>query len=572
MTDRVSAIPLPAALAAFVVAIVILAQGITAPFVKDAEPQAAGWIQDVASGNHFLVPRDWYGELARKPPLFYWISGAIAAATGGHVDEVRARVVSVLAAAAIAITTLMWTGAFIDSATGWLAFLFLLGSFAFTSRGSLALEDMTLLVFVFAGWCWMYAALERGASPSLRIIAIGVVLGLGVLTKGPVAIVLPAFGATIYLLMTHRSIAEQLKQPWPWEVLATSLAIALPWYAAAMLSDTAAIARIIFQENAGHFLPAAAGGTGEAARPFYYIAIKMIGGITPLNLLLPALVVALIRGDFVPQARKPLIFQLSFLIAMLVFFSAASAKRDDYVLSGLPPLAILFAALFTSLGPSRVAEMLRDTAAMVAAALALAFVAGGLIGILMNRSALTAETSPFGSAQTQLLFKVYFPTLRVMFIALALPIAGCAAFIIAGVLRKYPLLTAVGFGSLALVGVLMVTARLRPETSRERTLKYVAADINRIAPDSPIYVIRQNEELSYYLEREAPVIIAHNAIRAVDRPAYLFAHQEDFQGPAAPLRDHVKLIRQWERLGKDGPPALYQFEAEDLKPRTLQDK
>ncbi len=51
----------------------------------------------------------------------------------------------------------------------------------------------------------------------------------------------------------------------------------------------------MFQENLGHFLPAGAGGTGEAARPFYYIAIKMIGGITPLNFLLPALVAALIR-------------------------------------------------------------------------------------------------------------------------------------------------------------------------------------------------------------------------------------------------------------------------------------
>src|ERR1700693_1042177 len=103
MIDEVSLISLRAALAAFAVAIMILAQGITAPFVKDAEPQAAGWIQDVASGNHLLLPRDWYGELARKPPLFYWAAGAITAATGGHVDEVRARVVSVLAAAAIAI-------------------------------------------------------------------------------------------------------------------------------------------------------------------------------------------------------------------------------------------------------------------------------------------------------------------------------------------------------------------------------------------------------------------------------------------------------------------------------------
>ena len=571
MTDRSSAISLRAALAAFAVAMVILAQGITAPFVKDAEPQAAGWIQDVASGNHLLVPRDWYGELARKPPLFYWAAGAITAATGGHVDEARARVVSVLAAAAIAITTLIWAATFLDSTSGWLAFLFLLGSFAFTSRGTLALEDMMLLAFVFAGWCQVYAMLEQGAS-SRRIIAIGVTLGLGILTKGPVAIVLPAFGATIYLLMTQRSIAEQIKQPWPWMVLAISIAIALPWYVAAMLSDGGAIAQIIFQENAGHFLPAAAGGTGEAARPFYYIAAKMIGGVTPLNLLLPALAVALIRGDFVPQARKPLMFQLSFLIAVLVFFSAASAKRDDYVLSGIPALAILLAALFTSLGPSRVVEILRDTASMVAAALTLAIVAGGLIGISIGRDALIARISAFDPVEAQLLLTPYFATLSSMFVAVALPIAGCAGLIISGALGKHPQRTSVGIASLALVGVLMVTAVMRPDISRQRTLKYIAADINRIAPDGPIYVIRENEELSYYLEREASVIIAHNAIRAVDKPAYLFAHQRDLQGPAASLRDHAIVIRQWDRLGSAGPPALYRLDPDGLKPNTARDR
>ena len=118
----------------------------------------------------------------------------------------------------------------------------------------------------------------------------------------------------------------------------------------------------------------------------------------------------------------------------------------------------------------------------------------------------------------------------------------------------------------------MVIAVMRPDITRQRTLKYIAADINRITPDGPIYVIREDEELSYYLAREAPVIIAHNAIRAIDGPAYLFAHQRDLQGPAASLRDHAILIRQWERLGSGGPPALYRLDPVGLKPSTARDK
>jgi len=549
-----------AALVAFAIAAVILAQGISAPFVKDAEPQAASWIQDVASGNHILIPRDYYGELARKPPLFYWVAGAIAAATGGRVNEVRARVVSVFAGAAVAVAVLMWTAAFLDLTTGWLAFLFLLGSYAFTSRGTLALEDMMLVASMFAAWCLLYPTIEEGVSRR-RIIAIGVVLGLGILTKGPVAIVLPAFGAMLYRLMTRRSIAGQIREPWPWMVLAISVAIALPWYIPALLSHGGELARIIFQENAGHFLPAGAGGTGEAARPFYYVAMKMIGGTTPLNFLLPALVVALIRRDFITEARKPVIFQLSFLLAMLIFFSLASVKRDDYVLPGIPSLAILFAALFTSLKDAHIAERLRDIAAVVVSILAMMGLVAASMWVYIRHSRLLDEINSIDRAQAELFVKYYVGALSLILVAVALAVIGCTALIVSGVRRKRPTRTAAGLGSLSLLGVLMFTASLRPEMARERTLKYAAADIARIAPGAPIYVINENEELSFYLGREAPLIIgAHDTIRSVEQPAYLFAYRSDFRGPAASLRDRLKLIKQWDRLGKTGSVALYQLE------------
>ncbi len=566
-----------AAAVAFAIATVILAQGITAPFVKDAEPQAASWIQDVASGNHLLLPRDYYGELARKPPVFYWAVGAITAMTGGQVDEVRARIVSVLAGAAVAVAVLTWTATFLDLTTGCLAFLFLLGSYAFTSRGTLALEDMMLVAFMFSAWCMIYRTIEEGPSRR-RLIEMGLALGLAILTKGPVAIVLPAFGAFIYLLMTRRSIAAQLRQSWPWIVLAIAVAIALPWYIPALLSHGGELAKIIFQENAGHFLPAGAGGTGEAARPFYYIALKMIGGITPLNFLLPALLVALVRGEFATEARKPLMFQLSFLLAMLVFFSIASAKRDDYVLPGIPSLAILFAALFTSLKDARATERLRDFAAITVTVFALIGLAAASMWIHMQHNALLDKINPLDRAQAELLVKYYIGALSVILISIAFAVIGCALLVASGVRRARPAQTASGLGCLSLLGVLMFTASIRPEMSRERTLKYAGADIKRIAQiapgtPAPVYVINENEELSFYLGRDAPQIIgAHGAIRNIEQGAYLFAYRGDFRGPAALLRDRTKLIRQWDRLGRAGPPALYLLAPEGLKPLSSQDK
>ena len=52
-------------------ALIVLAQGISAPFQKDAEPQSAEWIQSIVRDGHWLIPRDAYGYFDRKPPLFY---------------------------------------------------------------------------------------------------------------------------------------------------------------------------------------------------------------------------------------------------------------------------------------------------------------------------------------------------------------------------------------------------------------------------------------------------------------------------------------------------------------------
>jgi hypothetical protein len=564
MCNRIS--PL-AALIAFSIATVILAQGITAPFVKDAEPQAAAWIQDVASGNHILLPRDYYGELARKPPLFYWVAGALTAATGGRVDEVRARMVSVLVGAYIALLVLIWTATFLGSSAGWLAFLFLLGSYAFTSRGTLALEDMLLAAFMFTAWCLLYPTIEEG--PSHRtIVAIGVASGLGILTKGPVAIALPAFGAVIYLLLTRRSIATQMHRRWPWAILAISIMVALLWYVPALLVERGALVRIIFQENVGHFLPPGAGGTGEAARPFYYIAIKLLGGSLPPSFLLPALAVALIRGEFATEAYRPLIFQLSFLVAILICFSVASAKRDDYVMPGIPSMAILFAALFTSLRDARIAQRLRDVTAIGVAAMAVGGSAAAAAWSCTGHSSPLTRMNPIDRAYAHML-NDYVCALGPLRLGQLFVVVGCAALILSGVRYNYPTCTAAGLGSLSLLGVLTFTAVLRPEMARERTLKYAAADISRVARNAPIYVINENQELSFYLGRRAPQIVGtRDTARSVEPSLYLFAYRGDFRRVAAQqLCNDKKLIQQWDRLGGLGKPALYQIPPECVKPQ-----
>lgn len=562
-TARRSRILAPAI--ASLIAVIILAQGISAPFVKDAEPQAAEWIQDVASGRNLLIPRDYYGALARKPPLFYWMAGALTAATGGRVDEVRARVFSLFAGAAIAVIVMLWAGTFIDPVAGRLAFVFILGSYAFASRGTLALEDMLLVAFMFGAWCMLYAAIEDGPSRA-RTAAIGVMLGLGVLTKGPVAIVLPAMGGLIYLLLAHRPLREIVERPWPWIVVAIAAAIALPWYVPALLGSGGQLGKIILQENAGHFLPASAGGTGEAARPFYYIAMRTLGGTVPLNFVLPALIAAFAARSFVAAARKPLLFQASFVLAVLIFFSTASAKRDDYVLPAIPSLAILFAATFTSLDArGQIAATLRDIAAMIVAAVMVAGFAAASIWITFGQPDRMLPGMGAVDRAAVELFLGYLHLLSPLFVCIAIVIAVCVVMIFLGVRRNCPQLTGTGLGGLSLLGVIVFTALIRPQLDHARTLKFAAADIRGMVDGATVYGLGDEYELSFYLGREVPHAMRKGEIIATGHPAFLFAYPTELKRAPAQLRARVVLLRQWDRVGKAGPAALYRFEP-GLKP------
>ncbi|MGB6553321.1 MAG: hypothetical protein WBE78_07510, partial [Candidatus Binataceae bacterium] len=106
--DRIGRPALWLIVVAALVAFIVLGQGITAPFQKDAEPQSAQWVQSVARG-HLTAPRDYYGYLVEKPLLYYWLSGAATRLMGGKTTEVSARIVPLLAGTALAIEVLLWT-------------------------------------------------------------------------------------------------------------------------------------------------------------------------------------------------------------------------------------------------------------------------------------------------------------------------------------------------------------------------------------------------------------------------------------------------------------------------------
>lgn len=531
---------------ASIFAFIILVQGISAPFQKDAEPQSAEWIQSIVRDGHWLIPSDAYGYTDRKPPLFYWLSAIVADATGGTVDEVRARAVSVIAGTALATAILAWTAANVGASEGWLAFLLILGTYGFASRATEALTDMLLTFLLFTAYSAIHALLETPPAESpRRKIFVGVILGLGILAKGPVAVVLCALAASIYLLIERRNPLAMLRERWPWQVVAIAVAIGAIWYIPAAIVGGHKIIRIIFAENFGHFMPAKLGGTGESYRPFYFIAARLLGGAFPMTLLIIPAALAFYTGEVSSEKRTPVIYQVSMSLAVLLFFSIASVKRDDYILPALPGIAILCASVFT-LAARAWAAKLRD-------ALVVLWVCSPiLIAFLRFFPHANLQSS---DAAYYAVFQTVGKSLYVLFIAWLLTTVAA----IYALVRHREIVIGAAFGLLALIGSLLWTIWLRPGLADARSINsFVPIIAAHVRSDQLCIPNGINYELSYYYGAAVPDLTNPKC-------AYLLATSRELDAITPEYRARLKLLAKSNLIGGGGPPALFEISPEAAK-------
>jgi 4-amino-4-deoxy-L-arabinose transferase-like glycosyltransferase len=526
--------------AGFIIAVVFLGQGITTPFQNDEETRPAGIVLDIVNHDDWLIPVDLHGELTRKPPLFYWTTAAIAEARGRIVDEPGARVVSLIAAAATAALVIELASEHFGITAGWLAYLFLLGTYGFASRAGLARTDMLFTFLLFAAYCTFYP-LASGAESTLRTIVVGALLGMAILTKGPLAFVLFFGGIGAYYALVGSNPFKLLLNRQISIILGIALVVAAAWYIPAFVRNPKLLQVQLVEENLGHFLPVRFGGTGEAARPIYYILLRFIGATLPLNFYLLAVAPSLLHER---NSRGIMRYQLGLLVATLGVFTVSSAKRDDYILTALPSYAMLIAAPFaddTATDP--VSARLADTASCGAALSLLTLTLGGLAvcryaGLLHP---ISAKLHPSDAAYVSFfLAAVEAYPVRIELTLLLVVVASALAFRLVWRRRGAAATLCIALADLAAVSLWL--GLLMPEFARQHTLKAFALEARTIVDSRDVMIAGgRNYEVSYYLGRGVPAWPHH--LVAGSRPpnrAYLFvwsqqldqfrANEHNFQG------------------------------------------
>ena len=277
----------------------------------------------------WLVPRYRGQPFFDKPALAYWLMAASMSVAGQ--TAAAGRLVSALAAIGTVAAT-FWLGTMLVGRRAALYGAFSLATtVAFLSFGRLAMSDMLLAL-----WCTTAVALGvRAFAPHpgpATFPLLGAVLGLGFLTKGPVALLLPGFALALLALRARREGRPGPPVRAVFAVAAVFAPIALGWFVAVALRHGAEPIRYFFlSENLDRF----AGETYDAARPIWYYAAAYLALGLPWS---PLVALALARAWRTED--RPLRFLLGWAGGMAVPLSLSRGKIDYYLLPLLPALAL----------------------------------------------------------------------------------------------------------------------------------------------------------------------------------------------------------------------------------------
>jgi 4-amino-4-deoxy-L-arabinose transferase-like glycosyltransferase len=321
-------------LAVFAIALAIYLPGSSAPFSNTAESQEALVAWEMVQGGDWILPRVNGELIPSKPPFYHWIAAAFSTVTGG-VDELTARLPSVVSAAACVALVYAVGADRWQPLVGVIAAVALATSPEWAKWATTARTDATFSFLLTASLLLGERWLRKGDLPTL--FALAGATGAATLAKGFAGVGLVALVLAVEIW--RRGEWRRLR---PLPLVSAALVfsfVAGSWYSAALAREGFAFFhKQIVLENVLRFLPNEEGGPSRQHSWLFYVPM-IFTGMLPWSLVLPS---ALWRGY---RERLTLeAFPAYLLTWITVAFSVctvASGKRTNYALPLYPAAALL---------------------------------------------------------------------------------------------------------------------------------------------------------------------------------------------------------------------------------------
>ena len=279
------------------------------------------WIFPTVNGQPWAI----------KPVLYNWLI-ALAAMPQGDVSEFDARIFSALAALGTFLVTFYLGRRMFSNRAGFLSATVLGTSVLFLKFARWSQTYMLSTFFVTLAIFLFYRGYGSEDKRPVSYLLTYAAVGLGVLTMGPVNLIMP--GLTIFLYLVIMKDLRQIRHlKLGWGILII-LAVTAPWYIAVSLQKGYGFDLLIKTNISRYF------NTWSHAQPFYYYLINLPWAFAPWSLFLPGalhLAFSSRSGD----DRQGIRLLLVWAIGLFVFFSLSQAKRNEYLLGIYPALALL---------------------------------------------------------------------------------------------------------------------------------------------------------------------------------------------------------------------------------------
>lgn len=273
-----------------------------------------------------------------KPILVYWLQAASMAVFG--VNEWATRLPSALCVLAATLAAGRFAARRWGQSTGALAALVLGSGLGLLAIGRASTADglLNALLVAISLSLWQFA--ESGERKPLRWAYFW--CGLGLLAKGPVAMIVPGGALALWSLCSDRG-RTALRAAWDPVGWLIALTVALPWYLYALnRHGQAFIDGFFLKHNVERFSGTLEGHGGGFA--YYLVVLPLL--LLPWSPLLVAVLARARRLWREPLARFLLLWA-GFVFAL---FSASGTKLPHYMLYGVAPLALLMARQLGELG------------------------------------------------------------------------------------------------------------------------------------------------------------------------------------------------------------------------------
>ncbi|KAF1030774.1 MAG: Undecaprenyl phosphate-alpha-4-amino-4-deoxy-L-arabinose arabinosyl transferase [Pseudomonas sp.] len=320
--------PLPALLLAFAL-FYLLPLGLHGLWIPE-ETRYAQISQEMIMSGNWVSPHFMGVRYFEKPAAGYWLIALGQAIFGEHLFGVRiasALTTGLSVALAWLIARRLWN----DPRKSFACALLYMSFGLVAGQAGYANLDPQFTFWVNLSLVALWFALDS-ATPKARMLGwtlLGLACGMGLMTKGFLALLLPVLIAVPYMFWQRR-----VGELFSYGVLAVlvAAAVCLPWALAVHVQEPD-YWRFFWHEHIRRF----ASDNAQHARAWWFFLPIMVVACLPWAALLPA---TLLKA-WQDKRQPAIVFLALWLLLPLAFFSASSGKLPTYIMPCLLPLALL---------------------------------------------------------------------------------------------------------------------------------------------------------------------------------------------------------------------------------------